>query len=1149
MKNSKKIIFGLGIALLSNFSQAQGLDGIVVEKFYQTNAADEANALSNGAATNLNVGSVVYRVYVDMAAGYKFSQLFGSAGHPLQVTTTTNFYNDPNSGSTTNPSAISTTNTRKNTALIDSWFTTGGIATGKVGVLKTEDTDGSPGNAQNVLQNNPGGLFGAPINIGTTLNAGAKDGMIAGSPVAPNVLGLTTELDVLDQTPGNSFSTTNGAIAALGGVTGATASNMVLVGQFTTDGVFGFQLNVQIVNISTGVASNYVAVSPGSGEVTHPSLTLAPNNPPTVSITAPANGASIITGDVVNITANAADVDGTVTGVEFFVDGNSIGVDATAPYEASYTSTVGAHTITAKATDDDADFTTSTGVSISVANNQAPTVSVSSAANAIVGDVVTFTSTASDVDGTVAQVEFLVDNVVVGTDATSPFSFDWTSTVGAHAVTARATDNLGLATTSSAANITVANNNPPTAVITSPLSTAVYLDPQVVTIEATATDNDGTVTQVEFFINNVSVGTDATAPYSFDWTSTPGVKNITVKSTDNKGAVTTSAVLVLNITDHNALPYEVKTVSQKCNFSTFNIPVAAAATYSADNVIGYDITLNYDKTKMTPTGNITVLNNLINASYVETQNDIDAINGTMLISLYFKATAPANAEFNGTGDIFTVEFTKTGSFASVDTATVCISALQESYFTGVETKAVSCGKAITFKDFDFNGSLRFWTDNSPIKYNAALPNDFLITKIYGTDLAGVRNGGNIFVTPNMSGNFTHNLNNGLATEIVRDIAGSTIVQDVVNSQDAFLGKNLILNKNTFTPNIYQIIALDVNIDGVVSAGDVSQISQRSNAGISEYRQAWNYSNAGVSNGQPSKDWIFVDSLRIQNNPAYAISATFPANDGVGFSKSRVPVTPFFLPATVTNFLVCPAITAETYKGIMLGDVNGNYDAYVDGTGTIKSVVDNGNRMIFDVANAVVNGNTVELPVSILSTSTVNNFDFAIKFNEEKLAYNEVVATSENGEVFPNLHAADRTLRVGNINMESYDLSKSVAVVRFDISKGALTAEDITSVTGWVNGERVVAQVNNLAAGLASINASANAVRIFPNPTKGLLNVVARENATVEVLDITGKTVLFQTTIDANVKQEINVDGFANGMYIVKVYNNNFNTVERVVVNK
>jgi hypothetical protein len=54
-----------------------------------------------------------------------------------------------------------------------------------------------------------------------------------------------------------------------------------------------------------------------------------------------------------------------------------------------------------------------------------------------------FTAEASDLDGEIAKVEFLVDNVVVGEALPPSYRFSWHPTPGLHDLTARATDNEG----------------------------------------------------------------------------------------------------------------------------------------------------------------------------------------------------------------------------------------------------------------------------------------------------------------------------------------------------------------------------------------------------------------------------------------------------------------------------------------------------------------------------------------------------------------------------------------------------------------------------------------------------------------------------------------------------------------------------------
>ncbi len=57
------------------------------------------------------------------------------------------------------------------------------------------------------------------------------------------------------------FKTSNGSWACLGGAEGPTASNRVLIAQMTTDGIFSFELNIQIGTPGGGV-EQYVAKNP-----------------------------------------------------------------------------------------------------------------------------------------------------------------------------------------------------------------------------------------------------------------------------------------------------------------------------------------------------------------------------------------------------------------------------------------------------------------------------------------------------------------------------------------------------------------------------------------------------------------------------------------------------------------------------------------------------------------------------------------------------------------------------------------------------------------------------------------------------------------------------------------------------------------------
>src|SRR5437867_3448097 len=96
--------------------------------------------------------------------------------------------------------------------------------------------------------------------------------------------------------------------------------------------------------------------------------------PPTVSLTAPANGQSV--SGTTPVQATASDNVG-VTQVQFLLDGStSLGVDTTAPYSVSWNTTAtsdGSHTLTAVARDAAGNSTTSAPVTVTVSNAPPPT--------------------------------------------------------------------------------------------------------------------------------------------------------------------------------------------------------------------------------------------------------------------------------------------------------------------------------------------------------------------------------------------------------------------------------------------------------------------------------------------------------------------------------------------------------------------------------------------------------------------------------------------------------------------------------------------------------------------------------------------------------------------------------------------------------
>ena len=276
--------------------------------------------------------------------------------------------------------------------------------------------------------------------------------------------------------------------------------------------------------------------------------------PPTVSLTAPTNNASV--SGTVSLTASASD-NVKVAGVQFYVDGTPLGAEDTkSPYNASWNTTTvanGTHTLTARARDAAGNITTST-VTVTVDNTK-PTVSLAAPAGGVpVSSTVNLAATASDNDR-VTQVQFFVDNnttplaIDTSPDPTSGYySVSWDTTTvtnGTHTLKAVAYDAAGNTTTSTV--VVPVDNTKPTVSLAAPANGAPVSG--AVTLSATASDNVG-VTEVRFVVDNntTPLATDTGSPYNASWDTTTvanGTHTLKAVASDAAGNITTSTVNII----------------------------------------------------------------------------------------------------------------------------------------------------------------------------------------------------------------------------------------------------------------------------------------------------------------------------------------------------------------------------------------------------------------------------------------------------------------------------------------------------------------------------------------------------------------------------------------------------------------------------
>ncbi len=278
---------------------------------------------------------------------------------------------------------------------------------------------------------------------------------------------------------------------------------------------------------------------------------------PSVSITSPAANASYASPAIVNITATASDANGTISKVDFYIGNTFVGTDNTSPYSYTWNSaSAGNYTITAKATDNSGNVTTSAGVPVSIkssSSSSSPVVSMTSPkvnATYSAPASIYMSAAASDAGGSVSKVEFYNGSTLLHAELKAPYEFTWQNvSAGNYTLTAKATDNSGNVTTSAGVPVSITSSSSfPIVSMTSPKVNATYSAPASVYMSATATDANGSVSKVDFYNGSTLLHTEYNAPYQFTWQNVKAGKySLTAKAKDNSGNVSTSTAVNITV--------------------------------------------------------------------------------------------------------------------------------------------------------------------------------------------------------------------------------------------------------------------------------------------------------------------------------------------------------------------------------------------------------------------------------------------------------------------------------------------------------------------------------------------------------------------------------------------------------------------------
>jgi large repetitive protein len=306
------------------------------------------------------------------------------------------------------------------------------------------------------------------------------------------------------------------------------------------DGDFGDATGstAQVIFDSPGGHTVRLRVTDGDGATsTAEEVITAANRPPTASFTSSPPDPK--TGEQVTFTSTSTDPDDGIASYAWDLDADNQFDDGTGPTAHKSFPAAGTYTVNLKVTDASGVTDTVSGT-VDVANRDPSASFTSSPSAPKTGDPVTFTSTSTDSDGTIASLGWDLDNDGQFNDGAGQQAQKTFSVPGTYTIRLLVVDNDGgFAVATGSVQI---GNRPPTAGFGFSPTSPKTLEP--VTFTSTSTDPDGSIDSYAWDLDNDGQYDDASGPSAERSFPVAGNYTVKLRVTDSNGATDTATKVV-----------------------------------------------------------------------------------------------------------------------------------------------------------------------------------------------------------------------------------------------------------------------------------------------------------------------------------------------------------------------------------------------------------------------------------------------------------------------------------------------------------------------------------------------------------------------------------------------------------------------------
>lgn len=604
----------------------------------------------------------------------------------------------------------------------------------------------------------------------------------------------------------------------------------------------------------------------------------------------------------------------------------------------------------------------------------------------------------------------------------------------------------------------------------------------------------------------------------------------------------------------NAGRYGIPPVDLNCSTTLFFVPILTTSTVP-NGITAMDVTLAYDQSLVTPTG-ISFLGNVVRQAFannaISLYTDFSEL-GVVRTSISYSGLAPITANFAGSGTIIGFSFNRLPAFNPGTTTSINITELIEGNLAGINYQCGSAG-IITLKNNEIFGQVSNYFNSRPLAYNVSNPAQFNLTQITATD--AYCQPYTYSVVPDLTGSFRYNLDKGEKISITRDVPGSYYsatalnVQSVINSNDAIAISSALIRPaftneswkqiNNSPLKLAKVYAMDVDLDGLVTSQDLYYVQKRSVLQIKEFPQVWNYTDGFPNNTNDlSKDWIFV------NNDRFNLVAA-PLNQ-----IAILPSLSDCLDEPTPDPTSCASTGINSFRGILLGDVDGNWNQAPLNSNAIRSSAEN--QFIVDLDSTVAINGGYLVPLYLQYADSVKAIDFNFEYDSTRLIVAEVKPTFD--PIAKNFIWNDfnkNTVLAGAYSADTFGTNRPIYFLKL-LSSVPVSRSTFKEFKSYINGAEVPVVFRQTAiTGNASNENLASYLNVFPNPTTGMVSVIGKnwggDTIISEIYNSSGKLVssLAIPNTQSDIYAELDLNHLDLGLYFIKLHSQHSSKVIKLI---